>query len=423
MAATARKGAVRPGDEWIKELDVEAFGKEIRELGQKLRTGQGEADVYHLEKILNWNWMFTLIGICTMYWSPNLLTIVCLSSGLYSRWVMIGHHVCHGGYDDTEAASQGYSRWVFAVGSLLRRAIDWFDWMLPEAWNLEHGRLHHYSLNEDNDPDLVQRNVQYLRELDIPLVFKYAVVGFFAMTWKWTYYSSNTYNQLLLANRLKELNSLDEQMTELKREKEKLLEEKKQYAAMTVFNFVLYGSPSWWSTQRFLFQVMLPFFLYRFFVLPLPLLLFMGKTEFCNAVINLCIADVLTNMHSFLTVVPNHVGEDVYYFDSHVEANSDVFYLRQVIGSVDFSAGNDYIDFFHGFLNYQVEHHLWPSLTMRSYQKAHPLVKEICKKHGVPFIQENVFVRLRKTIDVMVGRKSMILFDDNLLTLNLHKNG
>jgi fatty acid desaturase len=58
----------------------------------------------------------------------------------------------------------------------------------------------------------------------------------------------------------------------------------------------------------------------------------------------------------------------------------------------------------------QVEHHLWPDLSMLSYQKAAPLVQSICRKHGVPYIKHSVFWRLKKTIDIMVGKASMRKF-------------
>ena len=67
-------------------------------------------------------------------------------------------------------------------------------------------------------------------------------------------------------------------------------------------------------------------------------------------------------------------------------------------------------DFMHGWLNYQVEHHLWPSLSALSYQKAQPQVADICAKYGVPYVQENVFVRLKKTVDIMVGKTSMRVY-------------
>ena len=111
-----------------------------------------------------------------------------------------------------------------------------------------------------------------------------------------------------------------------------------------------------------------------------------------------------------LTVVTNHCGDDMYKFDDSVKPKTGAFYVRQVIGSVNYAAGNDVIDFCHGFLNYQIEHHVWPDLSMLQYQRGAPCLKEICEKHGVPYVQESVFERLRKTCDIMVGRKSMRRF-------------
>jgi len=84
--------------------------------------------------------------------------------------------------------------------------------------------------------------------------------------------------------------------------------------------------------------------------------------------------------------------------------------LRQTISSVNFATGRDSVDFVHGWLNYQIEHHLWPDLSMLSYQKAQPLVASICKKYRVPYAKESVFRRLVKTVDIAVGNTSMRRF-------------
>ena len=60
----------------------------------------------------------------------------------------------------------------------------------------------------------------------------------------------------------------------------------------------------------------------------------------------------------------------------------------------------------------RIEHHAWPQLSMLSYQKAAPELKAICAKHDVPYVQENVFKRLKKTADIMVGKTSMRRFDE-----------
>lgn len=44
---------------------------------------------------------------------------------------------------------------------------------------------------------------------------------------------------------------------------------------------------------------------------------------------------------------------------------------------------------------------------MLSYQKSAPLLRDICDKHGVPYVQENVFTRLDKLTNIMIGKTSM----------------
>jgi hypothetical protein len=47
---------------------------------------------------------------------------------------------------------------------------------------------------------------------------------------------------------------------------------------------------------------------------------------------------------------------------------------------------------------------------MLQYQRGAPKLKAICAKHGVPYVQESVFERLRKTVDIMIGRTTMRRF-------------
>jgi hypothetical protein len=35
-------------------------------------------------------------------------------------------------------------------------------------------------------------------------------------------------------------------------------------------------------------------------------------------------------------------------------------------------------------------------------------VRALCEKYGVPYVQESVFARVRKTVDVMIGKTSML---------------
>jgi hypothetical protein len=102
--------------------------------------------------------------------------------------------------------------------------------------------------------------------------------------------------------------------------------------------------------------VLLPYFLFHFFITPLPLLFLgnhfgYGQTLFWNAVKNLFLAELLTNAHGFLAVVTNHAGDDMYRFSKGCRPFSGSFFLRQVLASVDYSMGTNAIDFFHGWLS------------------------------------------------------------------------
>lgn len=132
-----------------------------------------------------------------------------------------------------------------------------------------------------------------------------------------------------------------------------------------------------------------------------------ARSAYTSSLINFFLGELVTNAWAFLNIATNHCGDDLYRFEGHAAPRSSTFYLRQVVSSVNFTTGTDLGDFCHGWLNYQIEHHLWPDLSMRSYQKAQPLVKAICKKHGVPYVQHNVWWRLKKTVDIIVGNRSM----------------
>ena len=206
---------VEPLDEWTQHLDYKQFRKEVHELGQRLSNEQGEADVEHLKRMILWSNICGGVGIATMWMSSpigRLISIVGLSTWTCTRWTMIGHHICHGGYNrqDSEELSGRYTANGFAVGNVYRRVRDWLDWMLPEAWHVEHNNLHHYRLGESGDPDLVERNLEMIRDIGLPMPLKYGVVAALAAMWKWYYYAPNTYKQLKIAQMRKAGAVIDE---------------------------------------------------------------------------------------------------------------------------------------------------------------------------------------------------------------------
>lgn len=320
---------------------------------------------------------------------------------------LAAHHTCHGGYNRVDAGK--YNSRGFALGSVKRRIEDWCDWMKPEAWNVEHNRLHHYHLGEPLDPDLVERNLEFLRKMNVPTPLKYVMALAFVPIWKWFYYAPNTYKELQISKwKAEGKNSPNNFQAEDAVTLRTLFFPRTEYEK---------ASAELIQPTKFVLDVLMPFLLSRFVLLPAPLLLLpgvMGPTFFSHAVTNLVLAELLTNIHGFVTIVTNHAGGDLYKFDDEVQPKSGAFYVRQIVSSANYDMGSDAVDFAHGWLNYQIEHHVWPDLSMLQYQRGAPQLQAICNKYGVPYVKENVFVRLVKTLDIMVGKGSMIEFPTHL---------
>ena len=403
----AAMAAVSSSDEWIDNLDMRAFGAEVRDLGKRMAANEGDGDLRHFEKMRRWSNAFGILGVATMALPANPVSIFCLSTYIYSRWAMIAHHTCHGGYDRHRLPH--FSGRTFALGGPLHRARDWLDWMLPEAWNHEHNVLHHYQLGERGDPDLVERNLGFVRAWPFPVAVKLAFVVIMSSVWKWVYYAPNTYKQLKLSEYRKAHGGSAPPGLDAE-------------AALTLGKLLRSNElrGGLFKPAEFLLRVFAPVVAFRFLLLPAPLLLLPGTGRACfvHAVTNLVLADMLSNVHAFATIVTNHAGSDLYRFETSCAPNSAEFLSRAVLSSANYPAGatgtvrGDLNDFFHGFLNYQAEHHCWPNLSMLSYQRAAPQLKSICQRHGVPYTCENVLVRTRKTVAIMVGVDSMKVWPD-----------
>lgn len=167
----------------------------------------------------------------------------------------------------------------------------------------------------------------------------------------------------------------------------------------SVYNpFTEAGKELWTSSY-------IPYFVWNFIIIPC-IFLPIGMWAAVNVCLNMFLAEIIHNLHTYLFIVPNHAGSDVYRFDTRCRSKQEN-YLRQVLGSVNFHTGSDLNDFMHGWLNYQIEHHIWPDMTPLQYKKVQPEVKKLCKKYGVPYIQESIWSRFFETVNISIGVSSM----------------
>ncbi len=78
---------------------------------------------------------------------------------------------------------------------------------------------------------------------------------------------------------------------------------------------------------------------------------------------------------------PNHKGMPIVPPDVRID-----FLRRQVLMSRNIRGGR-LTDVAMGGLNYQIEHHLFPSMPRPSLRKAQPIVREYCLERGIPYTE------------------------------------
>jgi fatty acid desaturase len=81
---------------------------------------------------------------------------------------------------------------------------------------------------------------------------------------------------------------------------------------------------------------------------------------------------------------PNHKGMPILSEDEKLD-----YLRRQVLTSRNVRGGR-FADFALGGLNYQIEHHLFPSMPRPSLRRAQPLVRAHCRQHGLAYRESSI---------------------------------
>ncbi len=92
----------------------------------------------------------------------------------------------------------------------------------------------------------------------------------------------------------------------------------------------------------------------------------------------------LFGLYLGISFAPNHKGMPI--FDSAEKVD---FLRRQVLTSRNVDGGW-LIDLALGGLNYQIEHHLFPSMPRPNLRRAQPLIRDFCARHELPYCQTSM---------------------------------
>ncbi|MCW2856047.1 MAG: acyl-CoA desaturase, partial [Marmoricola sp.] len=116
------------------------------------------------------------------------------------------------------------------------------------------------------------------------------------------------------------------------------------------------------------------------------------------AVFGVCLGAAFAPAHKGMPIVPATMKLD--------------FLRRQVMVSRNVY-GNPLVDFFMGGLNYQIEHHLFPSMPRCNLKRARSLVREHCEREGIAYTEVGLFRSYALVVDYLnnVGLRARDPFD------------
>jgi fatty acid desaturase len=108
---------------------------------------------------------------------------------------------------------------------------------------------------------------------------------------------------------------------------------------------------------------------------------------------------------------PNHKGMPIVPRTARID-----FLRRQVLMSRNVRGGW-IVDFALGGLNYQIEHHLFPSMPRPNLRLVQPLVRDYCASHGVSYAEVGLFESYGIVVDYLnnVGLRARGPFDCPIL--------
>ncbi|MEU4472623.1 acyl-CoA desaturase [Micromonospora sp. NPDC023888] len=98
-----------------------------------------------------------------------------------------------------------------------------------------------------------------------------------------------------------------------------------------------------------------------------------------QAIVFILVNQALFGLYLGCSFAPNHKGMPIL-----TEADDLDYLRRQVLTSRNVRGGR-LLDALLGGLNYQIEHHLFPSMPQPNLRHAQPLIRQFCTEHGIAY--------------------------------------
>jgi fatty acid desaturase len=103
-----------------------------------------------------------------------------------------------------------------------------------------------------------------------------------------------------------------------------------------------------------------------------------------QALTYLVVSQIIFSLYMVSVFAPNHKGMKMMTDDESLD-----FFHTQVLTARNIR-GSRFVDFWYGGLNYQIEHHLFPTLPRNRLSEAQPIVEQFCAERGISYHQTSL---------------------------------
>jgi delta8-fatty-acid desaturase len=87
----------------------------------------------------------------------------------------------------------------------------------------------------------------------------------------------------------------------------------------------------------------------------------------------------------------SHFAMDVYSGHTYTEQDKDGWFHTQLMTTLDIKSDPVWTDWFHGGLQFQVVHHVFPRLPRHNLRQARTLLIAFCHKWNIPYVEMGWF--------------------------------
>ncbi len=322
----------------LSDSDMDEIGRRFDAIAARERASFGQEDVDYLQRVMRWRRGLAtggraalFLGFLPPFWIAGTASLA-LAKILDN--MEIGHNVLHGQYDWTRDPA------------LSSQSFDWDASTPALQWQRSHNYRHHTWTNvvgEDRDIGygILRVNADQewswaslgnpLYAIGLALVFDYGIM-----------FHDAEFSRYVEGER-----SWDEARPEL-------IVALKKAGRQAIKDYVLWPALT-------------------------------GPLFFSTLLADLA-ANVIRNVWSFGIIFCGHFPDGVVEFTKQECENETRghWYFRQMLGSANIRGGR----LFHimsGNLSFQIEHHLFPDIPARRYQRIAPEIEAICAEFGLPY--------------------------------------